>query len=67
MIPKEKLSQVFEAVEQGAALRDALRQHAGIDLSEKLRDWLLENHHVSYLDAKRKADAAKEIDKQKSV
>lgn len=55
MISNDKLNQVFAAVEQGSGLRDALRQHAGVELTEQLRDWLLQNHHVSYLDAKRKA------------
>ena len=59
MIPEEQLSQVFKAVEEGAGLRDALRQHAGAELSDQLRDWLLQNHHVSYLDAKRKAAEAR--------
>lgn len=59
MLTETQINNVMTAVEQGSGLRDALRQHAGVELTDKLRDWLLENHHVSYLDAKRKAQEAK--------
>jgi hypothetical protein len=41
MLTDEQLSQINGLVLNGSSLRDAIRAASGLELNEKLRDWLL--------------------------
>lgn len=57
MLTQDQVTNVMAKVAEGVGLRDALKDVAGKALTEDLRDWILENAHVDYLEAKRLATA----------